>query len=238
MRRTFAYGVATNQGRWPVQEDGYFADPAHGVFALADGFGGRGNGDIAAKIALEEVRNEGGDRSPREGGIYTPAQAWHRELFGEVNKKILQWSDKRPPGGKGGCSLIVASVERERELTVTGCGACSAFLVRSGRWLPLLSAQAAPRVLPSDPMFPAQAVGLGRELNPESRSFLWEPGDLLFLFSSGLAWDSEPFLTDLSGQLALRVPGSDLASVVGMAVEGEGADAPWNQTAVAVESLF
>jgi len=239
MKRTFAYGAATNQGNWPTQEDGFFVDPGAGLFALADGFGGRGNGDIAAKTALLKCRAPAGERLPRDGGIYTPAQAWHRDLFGEINKNILGWNEKRAPAARGGCSLIVASVEREKELVVTGCGACSAFLLRQGNWLSLLSPQSPPRAQPGDALFPSQALGVGRELNPETRSLIWQPGDILFLFSSGLAWEREAYLAELAGQAVLRAPGTDLAAVAALAADaGMGEGAPWNQTALVVEALL
>lgn len=234
---TMAFGAATSQGQWPVQEDGFFVDPGRGLFVLADGFGGRGNGDIAAKLALAEWRGGKADLSPREGGIYTPAQAWQREVFAEVNKKILAWNEKRAAAARGGSSLIVASVSPERELTITAVGACCAFLFRHGRWLSLVSPQSAPRLYPGDPLFPQQALGIGRELNPETRSFSWEAGDLLFLFSSGLACDRENFQTELSGQLALRNPGSDLGDIASLVAAGGEGGGAWNQTVVAVEAL-
>lgn len=231
MKRTFAYGAAAHQGLWPAQEDGFFVDPGTGLFALADGFGGRGQGDIAAKLALQGCR---APATPR-----APAEAWHRDLFHELNKKLLAWNEKRPPTARGGCSLILASVEREREVVLTGVGACSAFLLRLGKWLPLLSAQSAPRASSADPLFPAEALGLTKEIRPESRHFFWEPGDFLFLFSSGIAWESENFQAELAGQAAFRIPGSDLSAMAAMAAEGgkPAGEAPWNQTALAVEAL-
>ncbi|MGZ3657136.1 MAG: PP2C family protein-serine/threonine phosphatase [Bdellovibrionota bacterium] len=233
--RTFAFGAATAQGSWPVQEDGYFADPGTGVFALADGFGGRGNGDLAAKQALAEVRAAGSERSAREGSLFSPAQAAHRDLFGEINKKLLAWNEKRAPGTRGGCSLILATVERTREIAITGCGACGAMLLRAGSFIPLLSPQSPPRETPAAPLFPLSALGLGREVGVESRTFLWQPQDLVLLFSSGLAWERDGFATELLAQLALREPGSDLGAFVSLATAG--VESPWNQTMIAVEAL-
>lgn len=230
MRKTFAYGAATSQGSWPVQEDGYFADPGAGVFALADGFGGRGAGDLAAKQALLEVRNA--TKSP------APATVVHRELFAEIHRKLAQWNEKRVPATGGGCSLLLASVGHDAQVTVTGCGAGAVFLVRAGVWLPLLTPQAAPRREAGAPLFPTQALGVAREIYPESRTFLWYPGDIVFLFSSGLEWERDGFITGLNAELALRAPGGDLGAVANLATEGPGGLPPnWNQTALAVESL-
>lgn len=237
MRKTFAYGAAASQGSWPVQEDGFFVDPTGGSFVLADGFGGRGKGDIAAKLALSEWRAAKPELNPREGGIFSPAQAWQRDAFAEINKKLLQWNEKRAASARGGCSLVAATLSPARELTVTGCGACAAFLVRYGQWIPLLAPQASARRAADDSLFPSQALGLGRELNPESRSLGLEPGDLVFLFSSGLAWEREGFFAELSSQLALRLPGTDLGEIAALAAGTAAPPGPWNQAVVVVEAL-
>jgi serine/threonine protein phosphatase PrpC len=236
MKRTFAFGAATSQGSWPVQEDGYFADPGSGLFALADGFGGRGAGDLSAKLALQEVRGlQKANLAPKEGASISPAQWAQRELFLEINKKILLRNEKRPVGGRGGCSLILAVVERERELTVTSCGSCSAVLVRNGAWISLLSAQASPRLDFAEPLFPSQALGLGRELSAESRSFTLARGDLVLLLSGGLAGESGAFQAELLAQVAVREPGTALGSLTAFATTGF--ECPWNRTAVALEAL-
>lgn len=237
MKRTFAYGAAAAQGSWPVQEDGFYVDPTAGLFVLADGFGGRGNGDIAAKLALQEWRAHKAEPGPREGGIWSPLQAWQREAFAEVNKKLLQWNEKRAASAKGGCSLVVASVSPVRELAVTGCGACSALLLRQGQWIPLLTPQAPARRAPDAPLLPLQALGVGRELLPESRSLLLEPSDVVFLTSGGLAWEREGFQAELAAQLALRLPGSDLGEIAALAAGTAAPPAPWNQAVVVLEAL-
>ncbi len=236
LKRTLAFGAAANQGQWPVQEDGFYVDPGTGLFALADGFGGRGNGDIAAKLALLECRiPEAGIPASYGGGLYSPIQGWQRDLFSVINKKLLHWNESRPPVLRGGCSLIVANVERERELVVTGCGACTALLVRYGSWQTLLSPQSPPRAHPSAILFPDQALGVGKNINPETRSLLLEPGDVLFISSSGIAWERAEFQGELMGQIALRPPGSALTGVASLAANG-GGDSNWNQTAVVLEA--
>jgi hypothetical protein len=51
LKKTVAFGAAARQGKWPAQEDGFYADPQKRAFILADGFGGRGSGDLSAKLA-------------------------------------------------------------------------------------------------------------------------------------------------------------------------------------------
>jgi serine/threonine protein phosphatase PrpC len=87
MRQTIAFGVAAQQGNWPAQEDGYFADPQGRAFVIADGFGGRGNGDLAARLALKEL----GGRLARRG---EPGVASQAAYLSDINKIILEWKQR------------------------------------------------------------------------------------------------------------------------------------------------
>jgi serine/threonine protein phosphatase PrpC len=239
MKRTYAYGAATNQGAWSVQEDGYFADPGKGFFALADGFGGRGGGDIAVKIALQEIRQRSDTSAvASDGNIFSPMESAHREWLSQIHLKLLQWNSKRTPVTRGGCSLLLVSVENGNQVTVTNAGTCSLFLMRSGAWLSVLSAQGPIRKKPNAPLFPYQALGIGKVLSPESRTFSWKEGDLLILFSSGISWERDGYMAELSVQLGERSPGSDLSKFATLATQGAAGELPpWNQSIIAIEAL-
>lgn len=232
MKRTFAFGAATGQGTWPVQEDGFFADPLSGVFAVADGFGGRGAGDMAAKAALQEARAK---KSEAEGKGFSPGQRAQREVFFQAHRVITTRNQQKPAHGRGGCSLVMANVGASSFVDLSQCGACAALLVREGAVRPLLLPQASPRE-EFQPILPHQALGVGDAAAPETRAFQGRAGDLLLLISGGVEWESESFRAELLAQLAARLPGGDLSSLASQLVENSGLSSQgWNRTILLIE---
>ena len=234
MKRTFAFGAATSQGAWPVQEDGFFADPMQGFFAVADGFGGRGAGDLAAKTALLEIRAA---KNPPEGNLFSPLVRRQREAFLLAHKQIQEKNSGKAPAARGGCSLLAASISATGQLFLTQCGACVALLVRAGRISPILLPQGGPRE-EFQPLAPEQALGLGETLLPESRTLNLEPGDILVMASGGLEWESESFQLELISQLSVRTSGGDLTPAASHIVENSSLAAQsWNRTLLLVERI-
>lgn len=222
MKQTIAYGAATNQGGWPVQEDGFFANPVERVFALADGFGGRGHGDIAAKTALGAVRERGGG-------------APNAELFSAINKNILSWNEKRPVANRGGCSLAWLKVDKGNSVVAANCGASAVGLVRAGVCQALLAPQAAPRAAPGGALVPDQALGVSTAVVPELRGFVARAGDLIFLVSGGIDWQGPAFQAELSALWGIHMPGGSLADLAQSLVNLGPPD--WNATFLGVEIL-
>jgi serine/threonine protein phosphatase PrpC len=217
-----AFGVAAQRGGWPVQEDGYFVDPQTRRFVLADGFGGQGRGDLAAKTALKEI----------PARLAAPGVAAQRTALAEVNKIILDQNAKRAPAARGGASVAVAQISPAGFVSASNCGATAVALVRNGATRVLLSPQAGPRAVPGAALYPEQALGLG-EVQPEARSFAALPGDLLFLASSGLDWESSEFQAELLAQWGIHLPGTSLAPLA----EGllQRVSPEWNSTLLVIE---
>lgn len=217
MKRTFAFGAAASQGTWPVQEDGFFADPAGGVFALSDGFGGRGAGDLAAKAALLAVRAKRGEKKGLEE---------QRRVFAKVHAELSERNQAAQ--AKGGCSLLWVEL-RAGMVEASQCGACTLLLAREGKITPILLPQAAPRE-EFQPLFPDQALGVGDAPRAESRAFPWKSGDILIFHSSGM--EHPDWLSSLAG----HIPGGDLSALATQLVEGEGlAGEGWNRSVLLVE---
>ncbi len=233
MKRTFAYGAATTQGLWPVQEDGFFADPISGRFAVADGFGGRGQGDHAAKICLAEVRVRA--TTENSDGL-SPLAGWQNSLLQEANRKLVDWNEKRAIPARGGASVLLANASEGGFVTLTGSGACTALLLRGGRVQPLLLAQAHPRAGMQAALLPFQALGLSHALRTETRFCALEVGDMLLLVSSGLEWEGAAFASDLESLLSVHLAGSNLSGLASGLLEAASLQGnPWNATVVAVE---
>ena len=237
MARTLAFGAALTQGPWPCQEDGFVVDPARRIFAVADGFGGRGAGDMAAKLALAELRGKTAEAVAGEEEGASPSQRRQRACFEAANKQILTRNQSRPANGKGGCSLVVAELDAHGSLTVSQSGACAAFHLRAGRIVPVILPQA-PLREEFQALLPQEALGLGDRLSLESRTLSLESGDIFFLCSSGVDFEAPAFQQALLEQVALRLPGDSLEGLCRHLVENASLSAQsWNRTLLAVEKI-
>lgn len=231
MKQTYSYGAATLQGDWPVQEDGFYADPVAGVFILADGFGGKGGGDLAVKLVLQEAKI----KSWQSSDVSITTQ---KKFIQDSNEKVVQWNAKRGAAPKGGCSLLLAQVDQSKNLTISNSGASAAALWRSGKLFTLLSPQANPRDYMGMPQFPYEALGMGSEVGVETRTFPLLAGDVVLMASSGMQWDSDDFATQFSAKMAVRFPGENLAPMTQELVEIFGGipGQSWNRSLILFEA--
>ena len=94
------YCVATGQGRRDNQEDRFLCMADHGTFAVADGIGGHPDGDIAAQLTVDTVRDVvlHNAASPADPPL-SPSQLM-RQAASEANKTVLEYADPNM-GGHG-----------------------------------------------------------------------------------------------------------------------------------------
>jgi protein phosphatase len=107
----------------PNNEDAFLAEPALGLFAVADGMGGHRAGEVASRQALENLRLYFQRLSPGDPGADLAA------AFADVNAAILAAAGaKRAWRGMG--TTCTACLVREPDLWVAHIGDSRAYLVR------------------------------------------------------------------------------------------------------------
>jgi PPM family protein phosphatase len=98
-------GSATHPGRArESNEDRLFADPANGIFLVVDGMGGHAAGEIAADIAVREIRETLMSSSE-------PASVAIRQAITKANNCILGAARENPAWSGMACVLTVAVLD-------------------------------------------------------------------------------------------------------------------------------
>jgi PPM family protein phosphatase len=96
---TWASGAATDTGLLRARnEDRYWADPARGVFIVADGIGGHSAGDVAAQTAVDVIR-----------AAALADEAAVREAITRANNRIFEMAESDPELRGMSCVLTVAA---------------------------------------------------------------------------------------------------------------------------------
>lgn len=211
MKKLFAYGANATQGDWPVQEDGYFIDPAKFTFVIVDGFGGRGAGDLAAKMVLAGFRDKLVDarESNKQSALSGLDKAeWQRAILLQLNEKILKWNETKGTY-KGGCSVLVAQKDGDF-FCMSSVGACACLLLRAGKMYPILLPQADIPSMTNNSFIPDQAIGTNVEIHPCFKRVKILPGDVLLMVSGGMDWLNDNFASDVLLQLGKRAAGDSL----------------------------
>jgi serine/threonine protein phosphatase PrpC len=221
MKRTLSFGAATQQGTWPVQEDGFYVDPVGQIYAVGDGFGGRGAGDLSVKLTLDELKRMGRKKIGKE-------------FFSAMHFQLQKRNDASAVARRGACSVALVEIV-EGTFYARQIGACGIFLFRAGNCLPILLPQSGVRQ-EFQPLLADSALGLPGDIFPEERIFPLESGDIVGIASSGLEWQSESFAQMVREQLTLRTPGEELSSMATHLVENAGLSSQgWNRTLVLLE---
>ena len=116
--------VATDPGRIREQnEDRYYLDDEHGVFAVVDGVGGHAAGELAAEIAIDVLR----ERLPAPG----PISQSLREAIAAANNAIYERARSDAQLRGMACVLTVA-VLHESQAIVAHVGDSRLYVVWNG----------------------------------------------------------------------------------------------------------
>ncbi len=118
---------ATDVGRRRAHnEDAFLVMPEAGLFAVADGLGGHASGEVASRLAVDELAL----RFPVVGG---PAGDRLRLAFASANQAIHALSQADALRSGMGTTLVAAHLGEEGTLAVAHVGDSRAYLFRDGR---------------------------------------------------------------------------------------------------------
>lgn len=193
------FGMTDVGRRRDSNEDQYLVDPAHGLYAVADGMGGHAAGEIASQLAIETLKESMG--LDDAGGAPTdPAGAVERlrRAVAEANRRICE-SILTNEEHRGMGTTLVALLHIDDLAIIGNVGDSRAYLLRDGQlqrltsdhsWvneqvkMGLLSDDAAQR----HPMrnIVTRALGSRIDVTVDLIEKSMQPGDTFMLCSDGL----------------------------------------------------
>lgn len=136
------YGALTHRGmKRDHNEDNFLAYPEEGVFVVADGLGGHASGEIASRIACEEVR-EFFELTARDRDATWPFKMDRTRSFDEnrisvavqaANASVHQRSQSDPRCHGMGTTVVALYFTPEGRVVVAHAGDSRAYRFRNGK---------------------------------------------------------------------------------------------------------
>jgi protein phosphatase len=171
-----------------VNEDAILTDPSGALWAIADGMGGHGHGDLAADVVIDTLA-----RLPHGQGGRTLLQDAFAAAHAEVRRRA------RAEGlGPIGATVVALSIDGDRA-TVAWAGDSRAYLLRDGALAPLTRDHSlvqglidrgalTPEAAPYHPQahVVTRAVGATERAEPAFAELALRAADVLLLCSDGL----------------------------------------------------
>jgi len=230
-----AYDLSDEGPGRTVNEDATLVREDLGLFAIADGAGGRGRGDVAANLALRSIENYVGSTVRRSHErpdfdlLGTPEQA--RRISAAVHQAHQNLRDvaTSDPSRKGMASTVVAALiaPRTNQIHIAHVGDSRCYRLRHGR-LERLTADdtIATEILERRPETPddilenlprnsvVHALGMDDELRVQVRTLDLNSGDRFLLCTDGLTTyvDSESIWNTMREPDPASVVASELLS--------------------------
>jgi protein phosphatase len=233
------FALSTHPGQLrPHNEDALGADPASGLFVLADGLGGYNAGEIASTMAVSTLLSQlpaVHQRARVDGQAFDPRQVLRDALI-SMNVAISR-AAMNSSAYEGMATTIVLCWLLGRTLWVAHAGDSRLYRLRGGELEQLtrdhsfsqelldagMVTEEEARHLPSKNLV-TRALGASPEVEPEINDFNVRAGDLLLLCSDGLT----EMVSDRDIETQLETAGDDIESaaarLVDLANEAGGRD--------------
>lgn len=176
-------------------EDAFSVDAERGVFVVADGMGGHGNGEVASRIVSEVVRESltpAALRASVDGG-----QSLRRALE-EANRRVIEAARGDAALTGMGATAVVATLDRHGSF-LANVGDSRAYLLRAGSFAQLTKDHTWVREQVSAGLLSetqalrhpfrsvvTRALGGDDEVTVDVQALDPQPGDLYLLCSDGL----------------------------------------------------
>lgn len=177
-------------------EDAYLILPEYGVYAVADGMGGHLAGEVAARIAIEELKKEAPALREREG---EELEKKVKEILLQANREVFE-SSTRNPDTEGMGTTFTVLVFRESQVILAHVGDSRAYLWRENQLHQLTQDHSLVNELlrlgeisreeaeshPKRHML-LRALGADWDLNVDTKIVDYQPGDVFFLCTDGVS---------------------------------------------------
>ena len=134
--------------------------------AVCDGLGGHKGGDIASKLAIEQIPDGGKDL---------------REILNNADTEILNYQKKNPEFENMGTTMTLVSISQRGKLKLAHIGDTRCYIL-SKRSLHQITTD---HIVKGFNNMLTQALGLGKTLEPELIDFQLNIGDVVLLCSDG-----------------------------------------------------
>ena len=208
VRLKIFYAAASDRGRVrKLNEDAFLADPALGIFAVADGMGGHAAGEIASRLALKTLQesltqanqSQETEPSPNQTAVISLPSAHLVNGIRTANEAVFHSSqEKEEYRGMG--TTVVAVYLVDSSPVVAHVGDSRLYQIRTKKidqltedhsviWEQYREGILPKEALSSSPLknIITRAVGMQPSVDVDVRELEVEKGDLLLLCSDGLS---------------------------------------------------
>lgn len=177
-------------------EDSFALRPDQNLYLVADGMGGHKAGEVASRLAIEEVV-EAIPISELKRSRFSPDACRHllMEGFRKANNTVLAYGDKQPEIAGLGCTLIGCLI-MGNQAHICHVGDVRGYLIKGNGMTQITSDHSLAAMTAGTDEAPpknivTRCIGVSRENSPEYHLLELAPRDQLLLCSDGL-WNMVP----------------------------------------------